>query len=188
MWIRPSQDAGSSANLEHFSDKACRYFRFYDDGIIPAVFRIPLSREVVASRMFRVTQEIEFCYGHRLLNYSGKCRHLHGHNGLAVIVLEGDELDDRGMLIDFNDIKRQVRSWIDEHLDHRMILHKDDPAIESLRALGEPLYLIDCNPTAENIARLIFEHASAEGLPVVEVRLWETPHAYATYRRPSSKT
>ena len=38
--------------------------------------------------MFRVSQNIEFCYGHRLLNYSGKCRHLHGHNGRAVIVLE----------------------------------------------------------------------------------------------------
>ncbi len=37
--------------------------------------------------MFRLTQEIDFCYGHRLLNYSGKCRHLHGHNGRAVIVL-----------------------------------------------------------------------------------------------------
>ena len=39
--------------------------------------------------MFRVTREIFFCYGHRLLNYEGKCRHLHGHNGRAVITLEG---------------------------------------------------------------------------------------------------
>lgn len=133
--------------------------------------------------MFRVTQEIEFCYGHRLLNYEGKCRYLHGHNGRAVIVLQGDVLDARGMLIDFNDIKREVRSWIDENLDHRMILCQGDPALESLRALGEPMYIIDDNPTAENIARLIYDHALEKGLPVMEVSLWETTHAYATYRR-----
>ena len=55
--------------------------------------------------MFRVTQHIDFCYGHRLLNYDGKCRHLHGHNGRAVIVMEGEELDERGMLVDFSDIE-----------------------------------------------------------------------------------
>ena len=38
--------------------------------------------------MFRVTRQIDFCYGHRLLNYEGKCRYLHGHNGRAVIVIE----------------------------------------------------------------------------------------------------
>ncbi|WP_437228355.1 6-pyruvoyl trahydropterin synthase family protein [Planctomicrobium sp. SH661] len=133
--------------------------------------------------MFLVTQEIDFCYGHRLLNYAGKCRHLHGHNGRAVIVLEGEKLDDRGMLIDFNDIKREVRSWIDENLDHRMILCDRDPALDSLKQLGEPLYIIDSNPTAENIAKLIYEHAAETGLPVVEVSLWETPRAFATYRR-----
>ena len=56
--------------------------------------------------MFRVSREIEFCYGHRLINYDGKCRHLHGHNGLAVITLEAPSLDARGMLVDFGEIKR----------------------------------------------------------------------------------
>lgn len=133
--------------------------------------------------MFRVTQEIEFCYGHRLLDYEGKCRHLHGHNGRAVIVLEGEHLDQRGMLIDFSDIKRQLRTWIDAELDHRMILCESDPAVELLSSLGEPLYLIPVNPTAENIAKLIFERALEFGFPVVEVALWETPRACATYRQ-----
>jgi len=86
--------------------------------------------------MFRVTREIDFCYGHRLLNYEGKCRHLHGHNGRAVIVLEAEELDDRGMVLDFSDIKRVVSQWIDDNLDHRMILHQDDPARATLEKLG----------------------------------------------------
>ena len=132
--------------------------------------------------MFRLTQEIDFCYGHRLLNYSGKCRHLHGHNGRAVIVLEGEHLDDRGMLVDFSDIKSSLRSWIEEHLDHRMILRSDDPAVPALSALNEPLHVIEDNPTAENIARLIYERAREFGFPVIEVSLWETVRSSATYR------
>ena len=134
--------------------------------------------------MYRVTREIEFCYGHRLLNYEGKCRHLHGHNGLAVISLEAPELDGRGMLVDFGDIKRQVQRWVDETLDHTMLLHRDDPLLPTLRERGERVYVMDVNPTAENIARLIFDRADAAGLPVVEVVMWETPHCHAAYRRP----
>lgn len=131
--------------------------------------------------MFRISREIDFCYGHRLLNYAGKCKYLHGHNGRAVIVLEGEDLDERGMLTDFSEIKRVVSCWIDDNLDHRMILHRDDPAAELLREQGEPLYLIDQNPTAENIARLIYDFSIDSGFPVAEVRLWETRHCYATY-------
>ncbi|MEX0979012.1 MAG: 6-carboxytetrahydropterin synthase [Pirellulales bacterium] len=133
--------------------------------------------------MFRVTREINFCYGHRLLDYDGKCKYLHGHNGLAVITVESAELDKRGMVIDFSDIKRVVSNWIDANLDHRMILHRDDPAREALAKLGEPMYLVDVNPTAENIARLIFEYAKSQGIPIVEVKLWETPNCFATYGR-----
>lgn len=132
--------------------------------------------------MFRVTQNIEFCYGHRLLNYAGKCRYLHGHNGKAVIVLEGQELDHRGMLVDFTDIKRSVQTWIDSELDHRMILHEADPALPFLREQQEPLKVVTENPTAETIAKLIFDYARAQEFPVVEVSLWETPKSFATYR------
>jgi 6-pyruvoyltetrahydropterin/6-carboxytetrahydropterin synthase len=132
--------------------------------------------------MFRVTRQIDFCYGHRLLNYEGKCRHLHGHNGRAIITIESNKLDDRGMVMDFSDIKKVVSRWIDEQLDHRMLLHKDDPYVSYLQAQGEPLFLLDVNPTAENIAKLIHDFAVSQGFPVVETNLWETPNCYATYR------
>jgi 6-pyruvoyltetrahydropterin/6-carboxytetrahydropterin synthase len=136
--------------------------------------------------VFRITQEIDFCYGHRLLDYGGKCRHLHGHNGRAVIVLEGPELDRCGMLTDFSVIKSKLHEWIDGNLDHRMILRRDDPAVELLNSLGEPLYLLEQNPTAENIARLIFETSRNLSFPVVEVALWETRRSCATYREGSA--
>ncbi len=132
--------------------------------------------------MFSVSREIHFCYGHRLLDYPGKCRNLHGHNGRVVIAFEADGLDAKGMVIDFTEIKRTVSGWIDEHLDHRMILCRDDPAVPVLQEMGEPVFLMDVNPTAENIARQIFDVARQKGLPVVEVRLWETPQCCAQYR------
>jgi 6-pyruvoyltetrahydropterin/6-carboxytetrahydropterin synthase len=131
--------------------------------------------------MYRVSREIEFCYGHRLLNYDGKCKHLHGHNGRAVVVLEAPSLDARGMLVDFVEIKRKVQRWIDDTLDHNMLLCRDDPILPVLQAQGERVFVMDENPTAENIARLIYEHARGEGLPVVEVTLWETEKCHAAY-------
>ncbi|MCE9554701.1 MAG: 6-carboxytetrahydropterin synthase QueD [Planctomycetes bacterium] len=131
--------------------------------------------------MFRVSREIDFCYGHRLLNYDGKCRHLHGHNGRVVITLESAELDHRGMVIDFSEIKDVVSRWIDDELDHRMILRKDDPVVPVLKQQGEPMFLMDANPTAENIAKLIYDFTRDHGFPIVEARLWETPRCYATY-------
>lgn len=132
--------------------------------------------------MFSVTREMTFCYGHRLLNYDGKCRHLHGHNGRAVITLESEQLDPLGMVLDFSVLKRRVGAWIDETLDHRMLLHRDDPVLGYLRERGEPVYVMDVNPTAENIARLIFDYTAAQGFPVVEVTLWETDSCCACYR------
>lgn len=132
--------------------------------------------------MYQVTREHRFCYGHRLLNYDGKCRFLHGHNGRAVITLETRELDHRGMVMDFTDLKRVVGGWIDQALDHKMLLHRDDPVLPLLQERGEPVFVLDTNPTAENICRLIFEYAATAGFPVVEVQLWETDHCCATYR------
>lgn len=136
--------------------------------------------------MFSVTREISFCYGHRLLQYEGKCRHLHGHNGKAVITLATDTLDQLGMVMDFAKLKHIVGGWIDEQLDHKMLLHRDDPILPFLRQQGEPVFVLDVNPTAENIARLIFEFTVQQGFPVVEVKLWETESCFAAYRPPIS--
>jgi len=131
--------------------------------------------------MYSVTKRIDFCYGHRLLEYDGNCRHLHGHNAVAEITVRADTLDARNMVRDFNEIRRAVKEWIDRELDHKMLLRHDDPAAAALQQLGEPVYLVDSNPTVERIARLIFDHVAATGLPVVRVTVWETPTSFATF-------
>ncbi|MGH7670002.1 MAG: 6-pyruvoyl trahydropterin synthase family protein [Gemmatimonadaceae bacterium] len=130
----------------------------------------------------QVTKVIHFSYGHRLINYDGPCRHLHGHNGMIEIDVASDALDAHGMVIDFRELRESVKGWVDANLDHRMLLCRDDPAVAMLRALNEPMYLLDGNPTAENIAREIFNKTREHGLAISEVRLWETPSSYAVYR------
>ena len=131
--------------------------------------------------MYSVTKRIDFCYGHRLLDYDGVCKHPHGHNAVAEIEVRAEALDRRNMVVDFGDIKRLVKEWIDRELDHRMILRHDDPLVKVLQALGEPVYVLDSNPTVERIARLVFDVAREYGLPVDRVTVWETPSSWATY-------
>jgi 6-pyruvoyltetrahydropterin/6-carboxytetrahydropterin synthase len=131
--------------------------------------------------MFTVTETLDFCYGHRLLRYKGKCAHLHGHNGKVEVVVATKSLDEQSMVTDFSEIGRVVRRFLDENLDHKLLLHKEDPLVEVLRRHDEPLFVMDCDPTAEAIARLICERARAGGLDVAEIRLWETPTSVASY-------
>ena len=132
--------------------------------------------------MYQVTTTIHFSYGHRLLDYDGKCRYLHGHNGRVEIELATDRLDRREMVRDFGEVKSALKRWIDETFDHKMLLRHDDPALALLQRLGEPVCVVQANPTAETIARLIFEEARRLQFPVSAVRLWETDHSFATYR------
>ena len=94
---------------------------------------------------------------------------------------QASTLDSPNMVADFTDIKQLVKGWIDRELDHKMILRKDDPLVKVLQQLGEPVFLVQSNPTVEHIAKVIFDHAKAQGLPVVRVKVWETPTSVATY-------
>jgi 6-pyruvoyltetrahydropterin/6-carboxytetrahydropterin synthase len=131
--------------------------------------------------MFSVTQELHFCYGHRLLGHPGKCGRLHGHNGVLRITLRAEALDGQGMVADFDRISATMREFLDRKFDHRMLLHKDDPAAAALRTAGEELVELEVSPTAENLARLAFEHARARGLPVSLVEIVEQPGSVARY-------
>jgi 6-pyruvoyltetrahydropterin/6-carboxytetrahydropterin synthase len=86
------------------------------------------------------------------------------------------------MVVDFSLLKRTVGAWIDATLDHTMILHADDPVVPVLKAQHERHITVDFNPTAENLAKMIFDYARSQGFPVTEVVLWETENSFATFR------
>lgn len=138
--------------------------------------------------MYRVVKKLDFCYGHRLLDYQGKCAHPHGHNGIVEVEFSREELDRRGMVVDFMDLKQELKVFLDQELDHKMLLRKDDPLTKVLQEMGEPVFVMQENPTAENIAQLIFNYALSRDLPVTAVRLWETPSSYAECRASKGDT
>ena len=116
--------------------------------------------------MYELTVQLEFSAAHHLRNYPGKCSRLHGHNYRVEVTISATEVDDSGMLIDFGRLKQFCEQVVDE-LDHSLL--NDHPFFQQN------------NPTAENIARLIFEFTADHGFPVTKVELWETPNCFATY-------
>ncbi len=132
--------------------------------------------------MFTITKEVYFCYGHRLMNHPGKCRHLHGHSVKAAISVTQESLNEQSMVCDFSDIKTCVEQYIGQYLDHNFLLHKDDPLAPVLTANNERFWALEEHPTAEVLSKMIFMHLKKAGFNVTQVELWETASAYASYR------
>src|SRR3984957_1953018 len=123
--------------------------------------------------MFEVSVEQTFAAGHALRNYKGKCENVHGHNFRVQVIIEGERLDDSGLLVDFIDVTNLMRGVIDR-LDHQF--------------LNEITPFDIKNPSAENIAEY-FHQEMANGLTetpvpirIREVKVWETDIQSASYR------
>ena len=86
------------------------------------------------------------------------------------------------MVCDFADIRDAVEAYIDQHLDHNMLLHRDDPIVPTLLAQNERFMALDEHPTAEVLSKMIFQALKQEGFKVEQVTLWETASASACYR------
>lgn len=122
--------------------------------------------------MYEVTIEETFAAGHALRNYKGKCENVHGHNYRCQVTITGAELDSIGLLVDFVELKKTVHAVLDR-MDHQWL--NEFPPFDAI------------NPSAENMARYIYDEVKAGlagrgGVNVGSVRLWETDTASATYR------
>lgn len=123
--------------------------------------------------MYELTVGVDFEAAHRIVDYPGKCDRLHGHNWSVEATVVGKKLDDLGMLVDFKEVKKAL-SKIADQLDHYY--------------LNEMAYFQTVNPTAENIAKYIFEELSKESLfaaeaKVKKIKVWESPKSAVTYSR-----
>jgi 6-pyruvoyltetrahydropterin/6-carboxytetrahydropterin synthase len=127
--------------------------------------------------MYEVSVEETFAAGHALRGYRGKCENIHGHNYRVRVVLEGEQLNEVGLLVDFSELKQIMRGVI-EKLDHQFL--NEVPPFDKL------------NPSAENMAHYFYKEISRElkggsranPVRVAEVKIWETDTATATYRLP----
>lgn len=126
--------------------------------------------------MYELTIRTRFAAAHFLLNYDGPCAQLHGHTWQVEVVFKGRQLDQRGMLVDFKELKNGIKDVIGE-LDHQNL-----NMLEPFKQNSEN------NPTAENLARYIFNRLktkftnSLEGAKITLVRVGESPEASAAYR------
>lgn len=117
--------------------------------------------------MYMLTVNEHFASSHSLRDYEGKCKNLHGHTWKVQVVVQGQELNSVGMLVDFKELKQSLREVVSE-LDH-----------QHLNGLE---YFQKINPTSENIARFIFEKIEQKGiLNIDRVTVWESENASATY-------
>jgi 6-pyruvoyltetrahydropterin/6-carboxytetrahydropterin synthase len=117
-----------------------------------------------------VTIRHNFETAHRLPHIGGKCQNLHGHSWWVDVTVSGDA-SPRGIVVEFGDLKKHLRQWIDGHLDHGAMLGRDDELVAALKAaeskvfvfgVSEPSFGLDW-PTVENVAELLARVAD-EGL------------------------
>ncbi|MEM9586217.1 MAG: 6-carboxytetrahydropterin synthase [Planctomycetota bacterium] len=133
-----------------------------------------------------IMRRIKFCAGHRLYKHGGKCEHFHGHNYVADFFVQGSEQDSVGRVLDFADLKKRVKGWIDEHWDHSFLIHQADSNAQQALDMVQPsrYFVMPYNPTAENMAKYLLEEMCPEalagsGATACRVRIWETEESYA---------
>lgn len=141
--------------------------------------------------MQTITRHHEFDTAHRVMYEKVKCFNLHGHRFKVEATFSFDDVKAIGYAIDFKEIKRVGFSFVDEMLDHGVMLNPlDTDLINLTRKNGWKLWLMglgnvgDYNPSAENIASelfYVFSHLFSEkvdGIKLVNIRVYETPNAW----------
>ena len=118
--------------------------------------------------MFELTVRSDFSSAHLLRDYEGKCRNLHGHTWKVAVTVGGDKLDDIGVMADFVEMKKHLDSILNR-LDHTCLNDLDFFKVN--------------NPTAENLARYIYQEYKRLIVPfkLVKVQVWESERADVVY-------
>lgn len=134
------------------------------------------------------TRKLEFDAAHRVKLHESKCRNLHGHRYAVEITMSAPELDGLGRVVDFGVMKEKLGGWIDAHWDHQTILWDQDRELGEAIAgkTGQKIYYMPTNPTAENMAKYLFEKICPAlfdaPLKIEKIVLRETPNCWAEIR------
>ena len=145
----------------------------------------------------KIVKIIEWDMGHRVLHHRSVCRGLHGHRYKVEICISGDLVSksgasEEGMVIDFSDIKKISKHFVQEKLDHAfMVWEKDEELMGFFKqSKGHKPVIVPFTPTAENVAGYIFnalqdkfQDVFKTGLHLHSIKLWETPTSYALYEK-----
>ena len=140
----------------------------------------------------RITKQFSFETGHALYGYDGKCRNVHGHSYKLSVTVIGKPIDDQsnvkhGMVIDFGDLKKIVKTEIVDVFDHATVFNKNTPHVELAKELenrGHKILLVDYQPTSEMMV-IDFSEKIKQHLPKTitlhSLKLQETDSSFAEW-------
>jgi len=140
----------------------------------------------------RITKQFSFETGHALYGYDGKCKNVHGHSYKLSVTVIGTPITDSnnvkfGMVIDFGDLKKIVKSEIVDKFDHATVFNKNTPHIElakELESRDHNVILVDYQPTSENMV-IDFSKKIIKNLPghiqLHSLKLQETDSSFAEW-------
>jgi len=140
----------------------------------------------------RITKQFSFETGHALYGYDGKCRNVHGHSYKLSVCVIGKPITDKdnvkfGMVIDFGDLKKIVKSEIVDKFDHATVFNKNTPHVElaeELKNRGHHVILVEYQPTSENMvvdfAEKIQKHLP-DHIKLHSLKLQETESSFAEW-------
>jgi len=118
--------------------------------------------------MYELMIKTDFAAAHQIKEAGGACERLHGHTWQVKVFLQGEKLNKNDMLIDFREVKKMVKDWVDK-LDHQYLN-------EVLKGK---------NPTTENLAKYLFEGLkrtiNSEGIKLSRVSVGESNDTWITY-------
>lgn len=141
----------------------------------------------------QITRRLEFDAGHRIPDHKSQCRHLHGHRYALELTLSGDIIRRdgdaaNGMVMDFSEVKAIAKAHVVDLWDHAFLVFSGDAAVvDFLSSLpGHKTVVLDCVPTAENLAETafrildpVYRDTYGNDLRLERVRLYETPNCWA---------
>ena len=140
----------------------------------------------------RITKHFDFETAHALYGYDGKCKNIHGHSYQLYVTVIGEPIDDashvkNGMVLDFGDLKKIVRTEIINVFDHATILNKNSPhkiLADKIKPHSPKVLLVDYQPTSENMI-VDFANRIMAKLPnsvtLHSLKLYETKNSYAEW-------
>ena len=121
---------------------------------------------------YTISKDMVFSGAHAVAFTHGGSERRHGHNWRLRVTIGATALDSAGMVMDFSELKNHTRVILDR-FEHRDL--NETPPFDQM------------NPTAENIAGLVFGELSKmldDGrISVERVEVWETPRSRAVVER-----
>ncbi len=138
-----------------------------------------MAKKIYCSRRFT------FDAGHRIIGHKGKCSFLHGHRYVCEATFAADQINELGMIIDFGTIKEQLGTWINENLDHNLILSNQDKSLARsvTNCTKQRIYTLHANPTSENIALHLLNEVCPKlfasiHVTCIKIKLYESENSF----------